>query len=106
NPRAGRHGDRGRVSGRGEPRHRPPRRHHGPRAAAYGRGRGPSRGFARPARAAARPRSGGDERGDNRLRVRSVLTTERTLVAGPALRTGPRASYRGVAQGPGEPHVV
>ena len=38
--------------------------------------------------------------------MRSVLTTERTLVAGPALRTGPRASYRGVAQGPGEPHVV
>ncbi len=38
--------------------------------------------------------------------MRSVLTTERTLVAGPALRTGPRAAYRGVVHGSGEPHLV
>ena len=34
------------------------------------------------------------------------LTTRRTLGAGPVLRAGSRGAYRGVAELPGEPHVV
>jgi metallophosphoesterase (TIGR03767 family) len=37
---------------------------------------------------------------------RTVLTTERCLGAGPAIRTGSQAAYRGVAELPGERHVV
>jgi 3',5'-cyclic AMP phosphodiesterase CpdA len=36
----------------------------------------------------------------------AVLTTQRRLVAGPPLRTGTRAAYRAVVDGPGEPHTV
>jgi metallophosphoesterase (TIGR03767 family) len=39
-------------------------------------------------------------------RSRAVLTTERRLGAGPALRTGAVAAYRSVAEMPGEPHVA
>ena len=41
-----------------------------------------------------------------RSRSRTVLTTERRLVAGPALRGGTESVYRGVVEGPGERHVV
>jgi metallophosphoesterase (TIGR03767 family) len=35
-----------------------------------------------------------------------VLTSERRLGAGPAIRTGTQAAYRGVVELPGEPHLV
>ncbi len=35
-----------------------------------------------------------------------MLTTERRLGAGPAVRSGPRAAYREVAEIAGEPHIV
>jgi len=38
--------------------------------------------------------------------ARAILTTERRLVAGAQVRAGSRAGYRGVGEGPGEPHVV
>ena len=38
--------------------------------------------------------------------ARAVLTTERRLGAGPAIRTGTRAAYRSVAEVEGEPHAV
>jgi metallophosphoesterase (TIGR03767 family) len=38
--------------------------------------------------------------------ARSVLTTDKRLGAGPAIRTGSQAAYRAVAELPGEPHVV
>ena len=41
-----------------------------------------------------------------RSRARTVLTTQRRLVAGPPLRAGTETSYRGVVAGPGEPPVV
>jgi len=41
-----------------------------------------------------------------RSRARVVLTTERRLGAGPILRKGTQAAYRGVAELPGEPHVA
>ena len=41
-----------------------------------------------------------------RSRARSVLTTERTLGAGPVTGRGTEAAYRAVAEGPGEPHAV
>ena len=41
-----------------------------------------------------------------RSRARSILTTERTVVAGPALREGTEATYRGAVEGPGEPHII
>jgi len=39
-------------------------------------------------------------------RALTVLTSERRLGAGPVLRAGSLAAYRGVAELPGEPHVV
>jgi len=41
-----------------------------------------------------------------RSRARTVLTTERRLVAGPAVRDGTEAAYRGIAEAAGEAHVV
>jgi metallophosphoesterase (TIGR03767 family) len=41
-----------------------------------------------------------------RSRGRSILTTERRLGAGPVLREGTQAAYRGVAELEGEPHVA
>ncbi|HEY6117496.1 MAG TPA: metallophosphoesterase [Candidatus Dormibacteraeota bacterium] len=41
-----------------------------------------------------------------RSRSRVVLTTERRLGAGPILRRGTEAAYRGIAELPGEPHAA